>query len=363
MRSLPVELYTEILLYLDRSELAAVSASTKTLQTLATPLLYRHIVFQKNSSIEQIVRLLTTLDNCTHAIAPLIQRLELDWTGRSDRAATIASGLSIDLPRMAGLTYLAVSPALDIFTWAFDDVTMPALLEFHLASWFKLDRGFLARHPRLKRLSLGKSNGGSPPFVDPMPQGLEYLRMSSATRALTLLERLPHGKDAKLARFDLGVSSTRESYPRRERLEILRLIEDEFPTCLQVNIFGQHAKSLLDDPRAPSIDHVARVGVPCYHHGISHYTDADLRAILVGVARVFPSVRTLDFLGGEDGFANHPLSYQDIARLVQTIHGLRCVELVVFPHGEAYSRSGTDGFEPLSRSRVDDYPRILWPEL
>lgn len=361
MRPLPVELYSEIVQYLDRSDLAAVSASTKDFQALATRLLYRHITFHKNSSVGQIVRLLMTIEDRAADIAPLVQRLELDWTARSDRGGPIASMLNVDLPRMSSLTYLSVSPALDIFTWAFDDVTIPALREFHLANWFKLDRGFLARHPVLERLSLAESNGGHRPFRDPMPQGLEYLRMSSAAYALALLKRLPHGEDAKLQRLDLGASSSLDS-ERGDRLEILRLLEGSFPTTSQVNVFGMYAMDVLKDPHATPVKHVTRVGVPCYQHGVRYYSDDELRGILVGVARIFPNVRTLDFLGGENGFGYNPLSYQDIARLVQTVDGLGHVELVVFPRGEAFSRIGPNVFEPRP-SRVDDYPQILWSDL
>ncbi|KZV95533.1 hypothetical protein EXIGLDRAFT_735091 [Exidia glandulosa HHB12029] len=361
MRSLPVELYSEIVQYLDRSDLAAVSASSKDLQALATRLLYRHITFHKDSSVRQIIQLFMTIANRTAYIAPLVQRLELDWTARSDRGGPIASMLHADLPRMSGLTYLSVSPALDIFTWAFDDVTIPALREFHLANWFKLDRGFLARHPLLKRLSLGEYNGGHRPFRDPVPQGLEYLRMSSAAYALALLKRLPHGEDAKLQRLDLCASSYRNPEPG-ERLAILRLLQDSFPTTSQVNIFGMYAMDVLKDPHATPVKHVTRAGVPCYQHGVRSYREDELRGILVGVARLFPNVRTLDFLGGENGFGHNPLSYRDIARLVETVDGFGPVELVVFPRGEAFSRIGPNVFEPRP-SRVDDYPQILWPDL
>ncbi|KZV95552.1 hypothetical protein EXIGLDRAFT_766114 [Exidia glandulosa HHB12029] len=120
MRPLPVEFCSEIVQYLDgsSSDLAAVSASTKTFHALATPPLNRHIALRKTASVDRIVRLFHTLGDC----AALVQQLELDWTAPSHHGGAVASMMNVRLQRLSGLTYLAVSPALDIFTWAFDDV-------------------------------------------------------------------------------------------------------------------------------------------------------------------------------------------------------------------------------------------------
>ncbi|KZV92315.1 hypothetical protein EXIGLDRAFT_769081 [Exidia glandulosa HHB12029] len=299
----------------------------------------------------------------------------------------MASMLNVKLRCLSGLTYLSVSPALDIFTWAFDDVTMPALLELHLATWFKLDRGFLARHPRLKRLSLGEY-GGSRPFLDPIPSGLEYLRISHATHALDLLKRLPQGKDANMTRLDLGVSSAHDG---DERLEILTLLRDRYPTLSQVNIFGRFARDVLENPHAPPIDHVTRAGA-VYSRPILHYTAHEISVLLVRLAHLFPNLRTLDFIdSGIHGSAFSPASQPDMVRLVQSTAGLQQVEVINFPDGDVYARSGFGSFEllatrastvrsssilelmgvsklpPLPQSNwtkhVYDYPRILWPDL
>ncbi|KZV92321.1 hypothetical protein EXIGLDRAFT_749721 [Exidia glandulosa HHB12029] len=356
MPSLPIELYSEIAQYLDRSDLAALSASTKIFHALATPMLYRDIAIHRSSSVEQLTKLLQTLVDRAADITLLVQRLELDWnTADFSARPSIALMLHVGLLRMSALTYLVINASL----CTLDGVTMPALREFHLAYWTELDRGFLARHPHLKRLSLGGWHGGLRQFRDPMPQGLEYLRMSSAPFALAFLKRLPHGKDAKLARIDLGVSHGREQL-EGARSEILKLLHDSFPTVSQVSVFGKYARNVLEHTRATGTrgSHVTRVGVPGYGYARDH----DLRGIFVDVARVFPSVRTLDLLGREDGFHIQLLSNDEIARIVQGIEGLDHVDLVIFPHGKAYSRSGNDGFELLP-THVDDYPQIFWPNL
>ncbi|KZV95550.1 hypothetical protein EXIGLDRAFT_834257 [Exidia glandulosa HHB12029] len=354
MPSLPMELYSEIAQYLDRSDLAALSASTKTFHALATPLLYRHVVIHRSPSVEQLARLLQTLVDCAVDFAPFVQRLELDWSAADYCGRPIASMLHACLPRMSALTFLVINAS----ACTLDDVTMPALREFHLAYWAELDRGFLARHPHLKRLSLGGWRSGSLPFHDPMPQGLEYLCMSSAPFALALLKRLPQGKDAKLARIDLGMTGGLQLHEGAPS-ELLRLLQDSFPTVSQVNVFGLYAPIFLEHLRATGtrVMHVTRVGVQGYGYG-----NDIVRRIFVAVAHAFPRARTLDYRSGEDGFRIHALSNDEIARIVQGIEGLNHVDLVIFPHGKVYSRSGNDDFELLP-THVDDYPQVFWPNL
>ncbi|KZV92328.1 hypothetical protein EXIGLDRAFT_718421 [Exidia glandulosa HHB12029] len=374
MSSLPVELYTEIARYLDRSDLAALSASTQTLHALATPLLYRHIAFSNYASLEhffspfrhiafrepsvgQLFSLLQTLGDCAADVARFVQHLELDWAGDNDKPTPIMSMLNSDLRRMSGLTYLFVN-RLERFDCLFEDVTLPALRECHITHWGTLDRGFLARHPHLKRLSLAAWYSHPGPLRPPMPQGLECLRMSNARYALDLLKGLPHGKDAKLARIDLSVTGR-----RREQgvwSEILRLVQNSFPTLSQVNIVGGWYAMRIFQHARPTFGYATRACVSCCNplESVS-LSEVEVRDMFISVAPAYPSVRTLDLLSGIGGFG---LSYRDIARLVQETDGFGHVELIIFEDGTAYSRNGNGDFELLP-TRMDDYLQFPWKNL
>ncbi|KZV95551.1 hypothetical protein EXIGLDRAFT_766113 [Exidia glandulosa HHB12029] len=359
MRRLPVELQAEIVQYLDPRELATVSTTAKGFQQLVTRLLYRHIVFHARSAKVhlQLERLFITLISHVDDIAPFVQHLDLDWDagfstgrGRRQRKAPLASLLTHTLPHLKSLTYLAVGPRSNMAK-ILDLLTIPTLREFHCAAAGALDNGFLSHHPYLARLSLCTHSSADHvifSFLGRLPQGLEYLRLSSATRALDMMGRLPQGREAKLTRLDLRVINW---WDRPDFLELLQLLRESFFTVSCINVFGPWAKDFLTHTSTVTVGHVTRAGVPCFELRNIEY---QLPEILVGVARLFPNVRTLDIL------ADRPFSYRDIARLVQATDGLQRVDRIVFPDGKAYSRTDADDFEPLA-TRVEDYSHILWP--
>ncbi|KZV82223.1 hypothetical protein EXIGLDRAFT_843937 [Exidia glandulosa HHB12029] len=110
--SLPVELVVDILQHVEPHDLVAVARANKALHALSLPYLYNRVQFSTDSTVEQVLQLLSTLQ-ASETVARLVREMALDWHDQDgsqhwDEASKVTRALANVLPATTNLASLSL---------------------------------------------------------------------------------------------------------------------------------------------------------------------------------------------------------------------------------------------------------------
>ena len=390
---LPVELYEELGACLPRHDLASFARATRLTNAVATRLLYRQIIFSRNTIPEVLLQLFETLAT-NEDLARIVVHLEVDWSlrskhGRNGRPAHdvhlhMVNGMAAAFVNLANLEHLSISKALyEGSVFDTPNLLFPRLREFHFyASGIELATGigaFLQRHAaNLERLSifplyvqLGKLEDTFRGMVH-----LETLRVGHLDALATLMGLSPDGEPPTsvpqeprpsaatraVRRIDLAAHSD-------DSLRRISALQTAFPNVRHLN-FMRHF--LFTAARADSNIQtwlgIERLGL-CYCVADGETLGPRFTETLGFCARAFPEVEILDIFCDcstmEDDKTDHweKQSAGSLGKRLLDVVGssMSRLQLVTFA-GRAFTRNLDSPSAPFVSRRLkpsfDDVPYI-----
>ncbi|KAH7106694.1 hypothetical protein BKA62DRAFT_765280 [Auriculariales sp. MPI-PUGE-AT-0066] len=314
-------------------ELNAFAKTAHFARAMTIQRLYSYIVF-RNSPTNKVLSLLYTLWK-NKTLAPYVVHLELDWTGKSHESVNVASKLAAVLPMLRNLVHLTVSKAIEIYTWAFDAVTLPSLRELHVHK--SLSATFLDRHPRLRKVSIMLPTYGRERYavtnlgelevlslINPQGDSKELLRICSDGNPRPNLRRIdwqshgPNLTSSDMTRMQQIASSVR-----------------------QVNYLDENV-AIRNFVLNPPWEGVVRIGLRVSRHSMfSQSLEYHISGFVRHCCLSFPNVHTVDLLSDSEESLSQ-FQRTTIERSVKVLRDVHQV-LTITGDGIVYKREGRDG--------------------
>lgn len=359
---LPTELYDQIARDLGRASLINFGRAASLTYHIALRRIYRKIVMPPKTPRNIVVAMLRAVEG-NALIMPLVIHMELAWSGRQDESGPVAAMLLTVLPRLPNLEHLSISTAIGIYTWAFDDITMPSLRELHIWSDDgRLESQFLQRHPNLRQITvpsnIGPGRGSIEDFASRGLMELESLCVLHLTALQKVLKlntmdsppRLP-----KLTRLDIGWNISQLIKP-------IDRLEQCLPALARINHISPLAGTSTNNSVWPN---VVRFGlVACISQFKPYDRDGRFRRLVARILTGYPNVHTLDLI-----CRNNPndrclakLQDPDLVKrdFLEHLEPITKLRMITMP-GLAYTRkSPDDKFSRRPLVREDDAPSIPW---
>ncbi|KAH7106695.1 hypothetical protein BKA62DRAFT_212818 [Auriculariales sp. MPI-PUGE-AT-0066] len=330
---LPIELFDMVFQHLRTAELNAFAQTAHFARAMTIQRMYSYIVF-RNSPTNKVLGLLHNLWK-NKTLALYVVHLELDWIGKSDESVNVASKLAAVLPMLRNLVHLTVSKAIEIYTWAFDAVTLPSLRELHAHQ--PLNASFLDRHPQLRKASIMLPTFGREPYADTNLSELEVLSLIN-----------PRGDSNDLLR----ICSDGNPRPNLRRIDWQSHGQNLTPSDMtrmqkvasyvrQVNYLDENV-AIRNFVLNPPWESVVRIGLRIPRQtSSSRFFEQHLAGFVRQSCLSFPNIHTVDLLSDSEESLS-PFQMTTIKRSVKVLRDVHQV-LTVTGDGMTYERKGRNG--------------------
>ncbi|EJD54774.1 hypothetical protein AURDEDRAFT_156552 [Auricularia subglabra TFB-10046 SS5] len=369
-QQLATELYAEIALYLARGDLIALSVASRRLNDVAVRLLYARIDLDGKQTPRSTAKsLLLALKNKKKPIAQFVRHVELHWVPppkSRDQATELAELLAVVLPRLTNITYFSISPSLDIYGWAFDDVTLPALLQFHSYGPGAISSKFLGRHPQLTHLTMCQTHEGWFLLHEAMPN-LVYLRLSCIAIAEQFLQRQHHPTLERIVFGDARHFGT-----------LISALDAHWTHFPHIDVVGKCTYLLhgvgFSAPFSPHAHRVTSLGIACCElRAIAYPSDEGHDPMALGnlenIRQNFPGMTSLAIHCEEsshDHSTKASLAYDNLLTALEEVNGFEsvCVTEFLGTRVMSVTRDGQRRSErvPVDHKAQKEYQFIRWPE-